>query len=707
MKNLLLMVLIIAYATSAKGQSKANNYYEAGYYKEASIIFEKEIKKDKGNNKMLQLKLADSYFHLKKFESSIKLYEDLYKRSIKDSIVLIRLAELKRMFCDFDESQQYYSEYDDVFLSKQNKAKFNFEKIIESKINFPQSNINTSSSAELEILKLPQVDKGMGYTFLGNGDLLGAISHKDKEARSTFTTLGVFNSASDFQQVKTFSFNKETSFFNAFPSYCKQSNTLYFTANISDKRLSFKERQNVLQIYSINLSSEDNEPELLSFNMPDYNFTHPAISDNGKRLYFVSNKPGGIGGFDVYYVNKTNDGWSEIKNCGEHINTPFDELTPYSKEETLYFSSYGHNNYGGSDIFKSQTNKGEFLKATNLGQPINSCMNDFSFILAPDSGEGLFTSDRNHKDENKDDVYKVTFPVIKRLITDERSKDPISDVSILFNDETSFLSDDQGKWTKQISLGTDTEITFDHPYYNTKTLKYKNLSIENLNELKLVSLTPNLLIGQVKDDITGNTLKGASVSLYEKTKNDKWELVEVKKTDGDGKWEFHVRKDRTHKVVLEKDNYLTHNEIIPRKNENEKLRNEALTRINPFLMKYEVKKDLIIQIDNIYFDFNSSYIREESFPVLDKVKNFLNENPNINIELSAHTDCIGKDNYNLWLSDRRASRSKKYLVEAGIDPKRIKAKGYGEQKMIVKDCELQKRDDKEAQKNRRVEVKIL
>src|SRR5690554_8150078 len=88
-------------------------------------------------------------------------------------------------------------------------------------------------------------------------------------------------------------------------------------------------------------------------------------------------------------------------------------------------------------------------------------------------------------------------------------------------------------------------------------------------------------------------------------------------------------------------------------------------------MKYEAVKDLVIQIDNIYFDFNSSYIQKESFSVLEKVKDFLNDNPEIKIELSAHTDCMGKDSYNLWLSNKRAESSKKYLVDARSEERRV------------------------------------
>jgi outer membrane protein OmpA-like peptidoglycan-associated protein/tetratricopeptide (TPR) repeat protein len=706
MKNILLFFTVLAFISNIHGQNKANDYYEAGYFKEASIIFEKELDKGRGDTESLQFKLADSYFQMNEYSSSIKIYEDLYKNENKDSLTLIRLAELNRMFCKYDEAQKYYSVYKENHISNE-EDKSRYENIIKSKVTYPKTNSDINNSVELNDLTLPQVKQGMGYTFLDNGDLLGGIEQENKETKTTFTTLGLFSSSTDFQQVEQFEFNEETPFFNAYPSYSKASKVLYFTANISKKKRSFKDGKNVLQVYSFSTESSENESKLLAFNKSQYNFTHPSISADGERLYFVSDIPGGYGGYDVYYVDKTEEGWSDIKNCGSKINTIFDELTPFITGDSLFFSSYGHENYGGSDIFLSIKDGNDYTEPTNLGLPVNSCMNDFSFIMTNEAGSGILTSDRNSSTTNKDDVFQVFFPLAPNSIVDELTNDPIAQVAVTINGEEELMSDDKGEWSKRISVGDRVTIEFDNPYYETKILEYADVSNADLEEIKNVTLAPIMISGQVIDDITGNPIDDVKVTLYEKVEEDEWKLVEVKMSDDDGKWAFHVRKDREYKVVQEKGDYISHNEIIPRYDDSKELRNEVLSRMNPFSMKYDARKDLVIQIDNIYFDFNSSIIQKESYPVLENLKKFLNENPNVKVELSAHTDCMGEDKYNLWLSKRRAKSSREYLINAGISPGRIESKGYGEQKMIVKDCELQKKDDSQAQKNRRVEVKIL
>lgn len=128
----------------------------------------------------------------------------------------------------------------------------------------------------------------------------------------------------------------------------------------------------------------------------------------------------------------------------------------------------------------------------------------------------------------------------------------------------------------------------------------------------------------------------------------------------------------------------------------------------------EGKTDLndIIDINPIYFDLNSSIIREDAAKELDKVVELMQDNPKLIIELRAHTDTRASDEYNLWLSDRRAKSSAEYIISQGIDKSRISGKGFGESQLIVTDEEIEKAatdEEKERlhQKNRRTEFIIV
>src|SRR5690554_861780 len=165
MKNYLLLFTIFAFITFAQGQNKADDYYEAGYYKEASLIYEKELNTRKGPTEAVQLKLADSYFQMNEYNNSLKIYENLFKNDNRDSITIIRIAELNRMFCKYDEAKKYYSFYKEKYISNQGD-KLKFDKAIESKVNYPKTNKSIDNSILINELTLPQVQKGMGYTFL-------------------------------------------------------------------------------------------------------------------------------------------------------------------------------------------------------------------------------------------------------------------------------------------------------------------------------------------------------------------------------------------------------------------------------------------------------------------------------------------------------------------------------------------------------------
>jgi outer membrane protein OmpA-like peptidoglycan-associated protein len=110
----------------------------------------------------------------------------------------------------------------------------------------------------------------------------------------------------------------------------------------------------------------------------------------------------------------------------------------------------------------------------------------------------------------------------------------------------------------------------------------------------------------------------------------------------------------------------------------------------------------IIRLNNVFFDFDKYDLRPESFVELDRVVNLLRENPAIEIEMSAHTDSRGTDDYNFVLSDNRARSVMNYLVEKGISQSRIVSKGYGETKPVVPND-----TDENRQLNRRVEFTIL
>lgn len=152
----------------------------------------------------------------------------------------------------------------------------------------------------------------------------------------------------------------------------------------------------------------------LPFNSDDYSVCHAHLADSGKTLYFASDMPGGIGGFDLYVSKWENNTWSSPKNLGKAINTKQNEVYPYEKNNKLYFSSDGFPGYGGLDILVSEY-KDSWQAPKNLKSPINSSRDDFSLYFISDS-VGFYASNREGG-KGEDDIYWFRQQVPQRVVT--------------------------------------------------------------------------------------------------------------------------------------------------------------------------------------------------------------------------------------------------------------------------------------------------
>jgi outer membrane protein OmpA-like peptidoglycan-associated protein len=186
-------------------------------------------------------------------------------------------------------------------------------------------------------------------------------------------------------------------------TFTKDAKTAYFTRNGRRYKKNY-----LLEIWEAKFIHEKwKATKKMFFNRKNYNYFHPSITPDGKRLYYVSDESNGFGGTDIYYTEKNEDGsWKPTINAGREINTTANELFPTFYESELYFSSNGHPGLGGLDIFKLIKDYRGDLIAKNIGYPINSSKDDLSFIMKDNSG--FFSSNR----KGSDDIYAFDFKPI-------------------------------------------------------------------------------------------------------------------------------------------------------------------------------------------------------------------------------------------------------------------------------------------------------
>ena len=183
-------------------------------------------------------------------------------------------------------------------------------------------------------------------------------------------------------------------------SFTQDGNTAYYTQNQEKSKGVYQ-----LEIWeSKYIKGVWTRGNKLFINNANYSFFHPAITPDGKRLYYVSDDPNGNGATDIYFIDKNEDGsWKPTQNAGQDINTEGDELFPTYYNGSLYFSSNGHPGLGGLDIFKLERNNKGGLLIRNMGYPINSTKDDLGFSI--NKNTGFFSSNRN----GSDDIYSFDF----------------------------------------------------------------------------------------------------------------------------------------------------------------------------------------------------------------------------------------------------------------------------------------------------------
>ncbi|MFT5823295.1 MAG: outer membrane protein OmpA-like peptidoglycan-associated protein [Crocinitomix sp.] len=470
---------------------------------------------------------------------------------------------------------------------------------------------------------------------------------------------------------------------------------MIFTRNNYEEKALDKEVR--LKLFSSNLvEGKWTKPEPLPFNSPDYSVGHASISKDGKTLYFASNMPGGIGGVDIYKatINK-DDSYGTAVNLGERINTEGDEMFPFvhGKGEILFFSSNGHLGLGGQDVFLAELKENETIgKVMNLGVPVNSSRDDFSFILNEEQTKGYFSSNREGG-KGSDDIYSFdllkpfTFGKTIKGFARDKKGGLLAEVMIILEKTNtgeldSILTNSDGFYEFIVEPDQSFRLRGQKSNYfdgtnTTNTNTNEEVIIADLELEKDPGLSLYLLITEKE---TGAPLDNVKIILIDNMTGDS-EVV-LTPISGDYLKPITDKKlnDRgSYNLSLKKEGYLsktvTYNMVFDREGKY-KLNSELDLSLEPIQIGTDLSK--IIDINPIYFDLGKYNIRPNAAIELDKIVKVMNENPIMVVELGSHTDSRGSTSSNQRLSDRRAKASAKYIADRITNPERISGKGYGE-----------------------------
>lgn len=529
-------------------------------------------------------------------------------------------------------------------------------------------------------------------------------------------TVGGFAAAPTDRELGRFSRTLNTKYHEGPATFSRDGQRVVFTRNNYNggEYRESSDKVNKLKLYAAELQrGEWANVEELPFSNDEFSTGHPAFSPDNRYLYFVSDRPGGQGGTDLYVVEYADGTWGQPRNLGPEVNTKGNEMFPFVDERgNLYFASDGHPTQGGLDVFFVE------LKATrpvgrvlNLGAPINSEEDDFGLITDGDRSRGYFSSNRRRGGAD-DDLYRFirtsslyACRELTVLVVDAETRQPLGQTTVSVERQGRAAESQEAEAGKlNLCLDENQEYLFrvNRPGYAASTVGFttRGRADDAPSRLEIPLLRPlgrraTKLQGRALAQTDGRPLKSTLVVLRNETDGTSRQVL----TGPDGGYAFELLTGCDYRLDGSKDGYAA--------------LGRGIRKLDPALAPEELRVDLslfkkgdVVQVENIYYDFGKATIRPDAAQELDRLVALMERYPALRIELRSHTDTRASAAFNDKLSAQRARAVMDYLQEKNIAPDRMVALGLGERQPKVP-CPNDKCGEEVHQQNRRTEFRVL
>ena len=401
-----------------------------------------------------------------------------------------------------------------------------------------------------------------------------------------------------------------------------------------------------------------------------------SISADGRTIvYTACNAPGGLGRCDLYISFKIGDDWSAPLNMGPQINSPAWESQPSLSADgrTIYFVSDRTDGYGGRDIwYSTRDNMGNWMPAENMGQHVNTKRDELSPFIDY-SSTVLYFSSNGHPGYGGYDLFKTNF------LSENSPRNLGMPVNTRQDQLSFFITQDRT-----------------YAYYSIEPPggrgRGSRLAMFELPEAMRPDRSTNYVYGIVSDSLSNKALK-ANIELWDIERGKP--IYRVQSDSISGNYLMVLTQSEKYALYVNREGYMF------KKVEFE----QDVLNLDPIELDVKLKKPVKgsrITLNNIYFDFDSDKLLDESKVELEKVFELLHQNPNMRFEISGHTDNQGTVQYNLDLSERRAKAVYTHLIGKGVNPKNLQFKGYGDKYPISSNETAEGRA-----KNRRIVLIVL
>lgn len=485
-----LLISIFALAQNDM-QKKADNLFNNFAFVQASNAYH-DLIAEGVNTDYATRQLADSYAYMRNPDSAVVYYEKAVKQNNVPIEYYYNYSQALRGVKDYESSRTWMKQFKD--------AGGNIEEQLYLKdSDFLNSIFNAKKHYTLKNVKFNS--KFSDFGAYQHGDKIYFTSARDKgslkkhlnawDEEPFLNIYGIDKNANDsLIGNKSKLKGKVNSVYHDGPlTITKDGKTMYFSRTDFIKNILGKNGEGIsnLKIYSATLVDDkwENIKEL-PFNSNHYSNGHPALNEDETKLYFASDRSGGKGGSDIYYVDINNGNFGKPKNLGSVVNTNKNEKFPFiNSEGALFFSSDGHPGLGLLDVFGTVSNKDRtIVSVINLGTPVNSSKDDFSFFMNEDGLSGYFASNRKGG-VGSDDIYEYDRTPqlnLEGTVYDDVNNEPVNEalVTLLDTDNKEIVTiktNDNGYYMVNIDRDSAYKVTVVKDGYteNTSSISSKNI----------------------------------------------------------------------------------------------------------------------------------------------------------------------------------------------------------------------------------------
>lgn len=427
-----------------------------------------------------------------------------------------------------------------------------------------------------------------------------------------------------------------------------------------------------IKVFSAEFDGEEwgNETEL-PINNDAYSCAHPAVSPDNRFLYFVSNKPGGYGGKDIYFCERSKNGsLGEVKNAGSEINTFGDEVFPFiSKENVLIFSSDGRNGFGGLDLYTATRNGDKWGNVTNMLMPFNANKDDFGYVIDPTNPNRGFMSSTRLGAGNNDAIFSVEI-----------------------------MSTDEPKKVEEAVVETPIVTPVETPVETPAVIP---VVVPAVIEAPKVIL-PTSLSAAIISTFNGTPVSEAKVELKDLSTG---MVIGTATSDASGKFSMKIPdgsrvEDREFEIMISKGTDFNAKKMVVNIMEIDEL-NKSGFSLTPIF-----NNPVLDDISGMNIPYIGNQITPEGEKTIDALAAYMLKNPNIVIKLNGHTDARGDKLTNLNVSQQMSEKIEKLMIQKGVQDENIIPRSYGERYIINKCKRGVACDNATHLVNRRVEVVV-